>query len=95
MRSLRSVDPSKPTFGMVHCEMAFRIVYEHYLRERRTEESISKSVPWIFPRLCSQYFTDHGTVLPPAVVASTRAMVVFQHENSQGLPSSDPPTRCL
>lgn len=70
-----AVDPSKPTFGIVHCEMAFRMVYEQYLRERRTEESISKSVTWIFTRLSSQYFADHGTVLPPAVMASTRAMV--------------------
>lgn len=60
---------------MVNCEMAFKLVYEQYLRERRTEESISKSVNWIFTRLCSQYFTDHGTVLPPDVMARTRAMV--------------------
>jgi hypothetical protein len=32
-------------------------------------------VNWIFTRLCAQYFTDHGTVLPLDVMVMTRVMV--------------------
>jgi hypothetical protein len=76
-----AVGGAKPAFAMVNCEMAFRMVYGDFLRERCTPVELARRAESILHGLRWRFFIDHGRPMPIETFTMLQARTKQHVEN--------------